>query len=155
MHSLIQMPAGSLLNIKTLNDVAVKYFELGLQDLSYQIWDKLYHEIQGNSQHSKELLPIICCNMGNMLRQTGYYEEAYLVCRQGLKWCFGADMTYAMPELIIQLSILCLKLGYADGAEPLYSLGKNTFFWSRQETIHQTIEEIMEQDFLLYFKEDR
>ena len=147
------MSADSELNIKTLNNVAVEYFELGLQHLSYQIWDELYHEIQRSEKDYEGLMPVISCNMGNMLRQTGYYEEAYRVLTQGLKKCFGTGAIYAMPELIIQLSILWMKLGNKAEANSMYSFCKKIFRWSRQMDISQPIEEVMERDFLLYCEE--
>lgn len=148
------MAAKDALGIKTLNNVAVEYFELGLRDLPHHIWDELYHGIQGSRGNCEELLPVISCNMGNSLRQAGCYEEAYRVCRQGLKSCFGTGVIYAMPELTLQTAILCRKLGAFEEAKSLYSFGKNIFRWSRQVNINQTIEEMMEQDFLLYCKED-
>lgn len=153
MHNQLQMKAGNVPNIKTLNNVAVAYFQWGLQELSYQIWEQLYQEILTNPQNCHELLPVLNCNMGNMLRQSGHYEEASLMCQQGLKWCFAAGKTYAVPELIIQLAIIRLKTGDLDGARPLYSLGANLFQWSKQEeTFYQSIEEMAEQDFLLYYQ---
>lgn len=137
-------------NIRTLNNVAVEYFGLGLQDLSYQIWDELFHKIQRSPENYDGLLPVISCNMGNVLRQTGYYEEAYRICRQGLKRCFGTGAIDAMPELVLQLSILNKQLGNAEEAESLYSFGKNIFRWRKQSVIHHTMEEMMEQDILLY-----
>lgn len=142
------------LGIKTLNNVAVNYFELGLWDLSYQIWDELYHGIQSSPENYNGLLPVISCNMGNALRQAGYYEEAYGVLMQGLKRCFGTGTIYAMPELILQLSIVRMKRGNTEEAKSLYTFGKNIFRWSRQSSMNQSIEEIMEQDFLLYCTED-
>ena len=103
------MSSDKELDIKTLNNVAVNYFELGLWDLSYQIWDELYHGIQSSPENYSVLLPVISCNMGNALRQTGYYEEAYRVLMQGLKRCCGTGAIYAMPELVMQLSILRMK----------------------------------------------
>lgn len=147
------MPTESTINIRTLNNVAVEYFELGLQNLSYQIWDELYHKIQSNVKDYETLMPVISCNMGNMLRQTGYYEEAWQVLTQGLKRCFGTGTIYAMPELVLQLSILQLKLGNAEAANSLYSFGKNIFLWSRQLQISQHLEDVLEQDFLLYCEE--
>lgn len=142
------MSADNELNIKTLNNVAVEYFELGLQHLSYQIWDELYHEIQRSEKSYEGLLPVISCNMGNMLRQTGYYEEAYRVLTQGLKRCFDTGNVYAMPKLITQLSILLIKLG--NTAET-----KKIFRWSGQMHLSQFIEEVMKRDFLLYYEEKR
>lgn len=147
------MAADNELHIKTLNNVAVEYFGLGLQDLSYQIWDELYHKIQSDSKGYEELLPVISCNMGNVLRQTGYYEEAGRVLTQGLKRCFGTGKTYAMPELIMQLSILRMISGHAQEANSMYSFGKNIYRWSRQINMGQSIEDIMERDFLLYCEE--
>lgn len=147
------MSADNEMDIKTLNNVAVEYFELGLQHLSYQIWDELYHEIQRNENAYERLLPVISCNMGNMLRQTGYYEEAYRVLTQGLKRCFDTGAIYAMPELIMQLSILWMKLGNTTEANFMYSFCKKIFHWSRQMDINQSIEEVMERDFLLYCEE--
>ncbi len=142
------------LSIKTLNNVAVNYFELGLWDLSYQIWAELYHGIQRSSENYNGLLPVISCNMGNALRQTGYYEEAYRVLMQGLKRCFVTGAIYALPELILQLSIVRMKRGNTEEAKSLYSFGKSIFRWSRQANMNQSMEEIMEQDFLLYCTED-
>lgn len=152
-HRYFLVSANHELNLKTLNNVAVEYFELGLRHLSYQIWDELYHEIQYNADKYEELLPVISCNMGNMLRQTGYYEEAYRVLTQGLRRCFGTGSMYAMPELITQLSILGKKSGHATEADCMYDLGKKMFRWSRQIDIGQSIEEAMKQDFLLYCEE--
>lgn len=140
-------------NLKTLNNVAVEYFELGLQHLSYQIWDELYHEIQRSGKDYEGLMPVISCNMGNMLRRTGYHEEAYRVLTQGLKRCFGTGAVYAMPELMIQLFILWMKQGNMAEADPVYSYCKKIFRWSRQPDISHSIEEIMERDFLLYCEE--
>ncbi len=148
------MSSDKELDIKTLNNVAVNYFELGLWDLSYQIWDELYHGIQSSPENYSVLLPVISCNMGNALRQTGYYEEAYRVLMQGLKRCCGTGAIYAMPELVMQLSILRMKRGNIQEAKSLYSFGKNIFCWSRQSDMNQSIEEIMEQDFLLYCTEE-
>lgn len=153
MATIFMMPTENELNIRTLNNVAVEYFELGLQDLSYQIWDELYHKIQSNTKDYEEFMPIVSCNMGNMLRQTGYYEEAWQVLTQGLKRCFGTGAIYAMPELIMQLSILRLKFGNMEAANSLYSFGKNIFLWSRQMQIDQTLEDVLERDFLLYCEE--
>ena len=150
----VLISADNQLDIKTLNNVAVDYFEMGLWDLSYQIWAGLYHDIQRHSKDQGGLLPVICCNMANVLRQTDYYIEAYQICRQGLKWCFGAGTVYAIPELIIQMSILYVKIGDVKKAESLYSFGKNIFHWSRPARIDETIDEIMEQDFLLYCNEE-
>ena len=130
------------MSIRTLNNVAVEYFELGLRNLSYQIWDDY-----------DALMPVISCNMGNMLRQTGYHEEAWQVLTQGLKRCFGAGTIYGMPELIIQLAILQLKSGDVAAANSLYSFGKNIFLWSRQTQIDQPLEAVLERDFLLYCEE--
>ncbi len=149
-HYYFLMSADKELNIKTLNDVAVEYFELGLQYAAYQIWDELYHEIQCSTDGFEQLLPVISCNMGNMLRKTGYYEEAYRVLTQGLKRCFGTGSIYALPELLTQLSILRMKSGNTQEAHSMYSLGKNIFLWSRQIDIGQSIEEVMDRDFLLY-----
>lgn len=145
--------ADNELNIKTLNNVAVEYFELGLQHLSYQIWDELYHEIQRSKKSYEALLPVISCNMGNMLRQTGYYEEAYRVLTQGLKGCFDTGDVYAMPKLMMQLSILWIKLGNTAEANSMYSFLKKIFRWSGQMDLSQFIEEVMERDFLLYCEE--
>lgn len=153
MAITLMMPAENEMSIRTLNDVAVEYFELGLQHLSYQIWDELYHKIQRNAKDYEALMPVVSCNMGNMLRRTGYYEEAWQVLTQGLKRCFGTGTMYAMPELIMQLSILRLKLGNAEAANSLYSFGKNIFLWSRQMQIHQRLEDVLERDFLLYCEE--
>lgn len=152
-HLYFLMSADKKLNIKTLNNVAVEYFTLGMQNISYQIWDELYHEIQCSTDNFEEFLPVISCNMGNMLRRTGYYEEAYRVLTQGLKRCFVTGSIYALPELFMQLSILRMKLGNTQEANSMYSLGKHIFRWSRQIDMKQSIEEIMEQDFLLYCKE--
>lgn len=149
----VLISADNPLNIKTLNNVAVEYFEMGLWDLSYQIWAELYHTIQ-RQPNNQGLMPIISCNMGNVLRQTGYYTEAFHICRQGLKWCFGTGRIYAIPELTLQLSILCMKTGYIQDAESLYSFGKSIFHWSRRSHIQKTLDEILEQDFLLYSSEN-
>ena len=45
-HLYFLMSADKELNIKTLNNVAVEYFTLGMQNVSYQIWYELYNEIQ-------------------------------------------------------------------------------------------------------------
>ena len=148
------LSADKEMDIKILNNVAVNYFELGLWDLSYQIWDELYHGIQSSPENYNMLMPVISCNMGNALRQTGYYEEAYRVLMQGLKRCCGTGVIYAMPELILQLSILRMKRGNIQEANLLYTLGKNIFCWSRQLDMDKSIEEIMEQDFLLYCTDD-
>lgn len=152
-HLYFLMSADKELNIKTLNNVAVEYFTLGMQNVSYQIWDELYHEIQCSTDNFEEFLPVISCNMGNMLRRTGYYEESYHVLTQGLKRCFGTGSIYALPELFMQLSILRMKFGNTQEANSMYSLGKHIFRWSRQIDMKQSIEEIMEQDFLLYCEE--
>ena len=152
-HLYFLMSADKELNIKTLNNVAVEYFTLGMQNVSYQIWDELYHEIQCSTDNFEEFLPVISCNMGNMLRRTGYYEEAYHVLTQALKRCFGTGSIYALPELFMQLSILRMKFGNTQEANSMYSLGKHIFRWSRQIDMKQSIEEIMEQDFLLYCEE--
>ena len=68
----VLISADNQLDIKTLNNVAVDYFEMGLWDLSYQIWAGLYHDIQRHSKDQGGLLPVICCNMANVLRQTDY-----------------------------------------------------------------------------------
>ena len=132
----VLISADNPLNIKTLNNVAVEYFEMGLWDLSYQIWAELYHTIQ-RQPNNQGLMPIISCNMGNVLRQTGYYTEAFHICRQGLKWCFGTGRIYAIQD-----------------AESLYSFGKSIFHWSRRSHIQKTLDEILEQDFLLYSSEN-
>lgn len=149
-HCPLLISADNERNMKTLNNVAVEYFQWGLQDISYQIWDGLFHEIQRSSKDYGGLMPVISCNMGNVLRQTGYYEEAYRVLMQGLKRCFGAGVTDAMPELILQLSIVSMKFGYTEKAQSLYTFGINILRWSRRESVEQTMEEAMEQDFLLY-----
>ncbi|MDE7310683.1 MAG: hypothetical protein K2N87_03525 [Eubacterium sp.] len=148
------LSADNELNIKTLNDVAVEYFTLGLKDLSYRIWDELYHKIQDDSNACKGLLPVISCNMGNMLRRTGYHEEAYRVLTQGLKGCFGSGNIDAMPELIIQLSILRMQAGHKQTADSMYSFGKHIFCWSRQTEIRLSLEDMMEQDILIHFGEN-
>lgn len=153
LHYELLICADHALNIKTLNDVAVEYFTLGLKDLSYQIWDELYHMIQGDSKTCEGLLPVISCNMGNMLRRTGYDEEAYRVLTQGLKSCFGSGHIYAMPELIIQLSILQMRSGCKETADSMYSFGRHIFHWSRQADLKLSLEDMMEQDFLLNFEE--
>ena len=150
-HSYFLMSADKELSIKTLNNVAVEYFEWGLQNAAYQIWDELYHEIQCSTDDFEQFLPVISCNMGNMLRQTGYYEEAYGVLTQGLKRCFGTGSIYALPELLTQLSILGMKFGKTQEAHSMYFLGKHIFLWSRQLDIGQSIEEVMDRDFLLYY----
>ena len=88
MYLPLQTTARTPLIVKTLNNVAVEYFELGLKDLSYQILDTLYRDVSDCIENCGDLLPVISCNMGNMLRQSGYYEEAYRICRQGLTDCF-------------------------------------------------------------------
>lgn len=150
--SQIQKPSADMQKIITLNDVAVEYFRLGLQDLSYHIWEELYHDIQGHFEDFEGLLPVVSCNMGNALRHAGYYEEAYRVCRQGLKSCFGTGIIYAMPELTIQESLLFMKLGAVEEAKSLFAFGKNIFCWSRNVKIRQTMEEMMQRDFLLQFE---
>ncbi len=147
----VLMKAQDALAIKTLNNVAVEYFELGLENVSYYIWDELFHGIQCDPGKNNELLPIISCNMGNALRKTGYYEEAYRVCWRGLQCCFGTGAIYAVPELLIQLSIIKMKFEKADEAKMLYTLGQKTFLWIRKTNIDQiTIEELAEEDFLMY-----
>lgn len=138
------------LHSRTLNDIAVEYFELGLHDLSYQIWDALYHGLQNHANDCEDLLPVLSCNMGNMLRQTGCYEEAGRILTQGLKRCFGTGCIYAMPELILQLSILWMKSGKKEAADSLYSFGRTIFCWSRAYTVNLPIEAMIERNFLLY-----
>ncbi len=138
--------------MKNLNDLAVEYFELGLNELSYQIWDSLLQAVQNNSKEKKELLPVISCNMGNALRKNGEYEEAGRICWVGLKSCLETGAVYAMPELILQLSALCMERGEREKAKWLYLFGSWSFSRSRQENIDKTMEELMRQDFLLYSK---
>ena len=162
-------------SLNSLNNVAVEYFSLGLRELSYQIWDELYHVIQNQPEYKKELLPVISCNMGNVLRQNGLLEEAGRICLQGLKCCFETGEAYAVPELLLQLSTLCMKEGKTELAKWLHLFGSRFLYWSRQEyngsacgkqpagTRHntrnrpeaygQTLEELLEQDFLLYCRE--
>ena len=167
----VQLQMTNSLNI--LNNVAVEYFSLGLQELSYQIWDELYHVIQEQPEYRKELLPVISCNMGNVLRQNGLLEEAGRVCLQGLKCCFETGEAYAVPELLLQLSTLCMKSGKTELAKWLHLSGSHFLSCSRQErnktgspapehltsgqkrALHhgRTLEELMEQDFLLYCRE--
>ncbi len=132
-HDLL-IPADNELNIRTLNDVAAEYFALGLKDLSYQIWDNLYQKLQDNADTCKQLLPVISCNMANMLRHAGADEEAYQVLTQGLRGCFGSGRAYAMPELIMQLLILRIKEGEKEAPHTDLPL-----------------EEILERNFILYF----
>lgn len=143
------------MHIRTLNNLAVNYFELGLQDLSYHIWDELFHEIQRDSNYDHRLIPIISCNMGNVLRKTGYYEESYRVLLQGLDGCFGTGAMYAMPELILQLSFLRMKFGHMKEARSLYKYGTHLLLWTKQSNMSYPMEEGMKQDFLLYCKEDK
>lgn len=150
--SQTQKTSADMQKIITLNDVAVEYFRLGLQDLSYHIWEEQYHDIQGHFENFEELLPVVSCNMGNALRHAGCYEEAYRICRQGLKSCFGTGVIYAMPELTIQEAILFKMLGAAEEAKSLFSFGKNIFCWTRHVKIRQTMEEMMQWDFLLQFE---
>jgi len=152
-HRYFLVSANHELNLKTLNNVAVEYFELGLRHLSYQICDELYHEIQYHADKYEEFLPVISCNMGNMLRQTGYHEEAYRVLTQGLRRCFGTGSVYAMPELLTQLSLLGMKSGHKTEADCMYRLAQKMFRWSRQIDIGQSIDAVMKQDFLLYCEE--
>ena len=152
-HSYFLMSADKELSIKTLNNVAVEYFEWGLQNAAYQIWDELYHEIQCSTDDFEQFLPVISCNMGNMLRQTGYHEEAYRVLTQGLRRCFGTGSVYAMPELLTQLSLLGMKSGHKTEADCMYRLAQKMFRWSRQIDIGQSIDAVMKQDFLLYCEE--
>ena len=91
--------------------------------------------------------------MGNMLRQTGYHEEAYRVLTQGLRRCFGTGSVYAMPELLTQLSLLGMKSGHKTEADCMYRLAQKMFRWSRQIDIGQSIDAVMKQDFLLYCEE--
>ncbi|MCI9124012.1 MAG: hypothetical protein HFH35_08035 [Eubacterium sp.] len=152
MYLPLHTTARTPLIVKTLNNVAVEYFELGLKDLSYQILDTLYHDVSDCIENCGDLLPVISCNMGNMLRQSGYYEEAYRICRQGLTDCFKTGFLYAVPELILQLSILCQYMGNPAQAESFYFLGSVLFQWSRHKTVPYTLYELMEQDFLLYYE---
>lgn len=99
-------------------------------------------------------MPIISCNLGNILRQSSYFEEASQVCRQGIKLCFETGIITAMPELILQLSVLHMDLGHIETANSLFLFGKEIFGWSRQIQLHQTLEEIMDQEFLLYCNEN-
>ena len=85
-------------------------------------------------------------------QQSGYYEEAYRICRQGLTDCFKTGFLYAVPELILQLSILCQYMGNPAQAESFYFLGSVLFQWSRHKTVPYTLYELMEQDFLLYYE---
>ncbi len=154
MRKKLQWKEKDVHTIKTLNNVAVEYFELGLQNISYQIWNGLYCSMQHNAGNDRSLLPIISCNMGNVLRRTGYYEEAYFICIHGLQYCFETGTFCAVPELILQLSDLYLKFGQSEKAELSYSFGIKVFQWIRQEHIYQTIDEMTEQDFLLYCNEN-
>ena len=131
-HNLL-IPADNEPNIRTLNDVAAEYFALGLKDLSYQIWDNLYQKLEYHAASSSRLLPVISCNMGNMLRQAGDDKEAYNVLTKGLKGCFGSGCTYAMPELITQLFILWIKSG-------------------QKEPLCLPLNNLTEQNFILYFE---
>lgn len=149
-HFYLLMSVDKESNIKTLNNVAVEYFALGMQNVSYQIWDELYHEIQCNAPDYEKFLPVISCNMGNMLRQTGYYEEAYHVLVQGLRRCFDTGSIYALPELLMQLSLIKVCLNNTQKADSMYSFSKHILQWSRHADTGQSIEDLMEQDFLLY-----
>lgn len=136
---------------KTLNNVAVEYFKLGLQKVSYQILDGLYHEIKGNSDECQELMPVISCNLGYMLRQNNNYDEAYMVCKQGIRCCFDTNEISAMPELILQIAILSMNLGNTQKAKYFFMLGKDVFQWSRHTYMNYSLEEMMQQSFLMYY----
>lgn len=140
----------SLNSLNSLNNVAVDYFSMGLRELSYQIWDELYQEICGNEGKKEGLLAAVSCNMGNALRQNGSYEEAYQVCRQGLQSCFEKGATSALPELVLQLSVLCMKMGEREKAKWLYIFGRHILCWTKHGSCEQTMEEMMKRDFLVY-----
>lgn len=154
-HFYLLMSSDKESNIKTLNNVAVEYFALGMQNVSYQIWDELYHEIQCSAADYEKFLPVVSCNMGNMLRQTGYYKEAYHVLTQGLKRCFDTGSIYALPELLIQLSLIKINLGNTQKADSMYSFSKHILYWSRRTDAGQSIEDLMGQDFLLYCEDTK
>lgn len=136
---------------KTLNNVAVEYFKLGLQSVSYQILDGLYHAMLNSLDECKDLMPVISCNLGYMLRQNSNYDEAYMVCKQGIRCCFDTNEISAMPELILQIAILSMYLGNTQKAKYIFTLGKDAFQWSRHTYMNYSFEEIMQQNFLMYY----
>lgn len=136
---------------KTLNNVAVEYFKLGLQSVSYQILDGLYHAMENSLDKYKDLMPVISCNLVYMLRQNSNYDEAYMVCRQGIRCCFDTNEISAMPELILQIAILSMHLGNTQKAKYFFTLGKDVFQWSRHTYMNYSFEEIMQQNFLIYY----
>lgn len=153
VFSPIQISANDKLTTQTLNNVAVEYYRLGLKKVSYQIWDDLYHAPPCRFGNCRSVMPIISCNFGNILRQGSYYEEACQVCSQGIQLCFETGIITAMPELILQLSVLHMALGHMETANTLFLYGKKIFGWSRKIQLQQTLEEIMDQEFLLYCNE--
>jgi len=147
--------AGDIQSVKTLNDVAVGYYEMGLYELSYKIWNQLYDklvELKGGLENER-LLPVISCNMGTVLRRKGEYERAFAVCRQGLLCCFGTGAIAAAPELSFQLAALHLRFGEKEHASVMYLFGKQCLRWIRQKEWCQPIEAFMERDFILCCQE--
>lgn len=136
---------------KTLNNVAVEYFKLGLQKVSYQIWDGLYYAIKNSMDECKELMPVVSYNFGYMLRQNSYYDEAYVVCIQGIRCCFDTNTISAMPELILQIAALSMELGNTQKAKYIFALGKDVFEWSRHTYMNCSLEDMMQQNYLMYY----
>lgn len=148
--------SGDIYRVRVLNDVAVEYFEMGLQELSYKIWSQIYQELleQKADLRVERILPVVSCNMGNVLRRRGEYERAYQVCRRGLQWCFGTGAIDAAPELSFQLATLCLRFGDKEQAGSMYFLGRQCLRWGRQTDWPQPIEAFMDQDFVLCCQSD-
>lgn len=136
---------------KTLNNVAVEYFKLGLQKVSYQIWDGLYFAMRNKLGDCKELMPVVSYNFGYMLRKNSYYDEAYLVYMQGIQCCFDTNTISAMPELILQIAALSMELGNTQKAKSIFELGKNALEWSRHTYMNCSLEDMMQQTYLMYY----
>ena len=67
-------------HFQELNNVAVKYFEKGLYDVACRIWHRLYHEMKADpamKESNIQILPVIICNLGNVLWQLGYDAKTY------------------------------------------------------------------------------
>ena len=137
---------------KTLNNVAVEYFKLGLKEVSFQIWDGLYHAMKNSLADCKGLMPVISYNLGYILRQNSYYDKAYVVCRQGIRCCFDTNTISAMPELILQIAVLSMELGNIQKAKYIFALGRDVFEWSRHTYMNCSLEEMMQQNFLMYYE---
>ncbi len=157
LAGLMQKKSEGYEEMKTLNYLAVRYFELGMWDTAFLIWKEMYDGLQKNLMYDADcgkMFPVISCNFGNALRRMGCTDEAFVCCRQGLQCCFEKEWNYAAPELLMQLAALYAAYGEHKIAFSMFFFGKHLMHWGNRADECQTLEEIADKDFLLYCQEE-